>query len=654
MAQYIGYAPAPADLPGPRTTISTTVATAPTTTGGNRSQTVTNRDTYGNSPYPPSSSPRPRRTRFFISCTTVVIRATNWALAHRWELAPAATIAALTTLGWWQHGTPGAGWEAAGYLALAAGSGTAAAHGLKHKHQHLYGAGAGLAVAFGDVAAGTGFGPDAASLTVAAISTALAYAAYVPWLAEHGKGHKHPARPAETAAAIGPETGTRRARQFAGTPKPEDPNNEALAESGQPVEVDSVYEALQHNPFFDDVIPYADDESDDLADPIRIGWDETGEPVYLTMLYRHTLVAGASDFGKSGLVNLIIKKLLRKQHAELFGIDMKPGAPELGPWEPTLRRLARTPEEARDLLQFIRAECDRRGAFLADLSASSMASGRGPVRKWIPGVHGPAWWIVTDELAELIRQDEELRKLEAEIRKVSEDPEPAEPKISTTYESLLAMARFLGIQFISATQQPSAKVFGGNTDARGNYANRISTRVGEAGHTQFIFGSGCTGKGWKPEELTRPGEFYLGAPEMPLVDPPQCRAEYVTDADIGADVGHYFQAGHRGPAVVVTEPKVRMLKSVPADAAPAEPELVFPDGSAVGRNDWPDLYRVFCRLCADRGYATKDDLVDGGPFNSRDTVRRATEEWLTRGVQVRKAGRAEQFYLPDTATDSDD
>jgi hypothetical protein len=647
MAQYIGLAPAPADLPGPRATITTSVATAPTTTPGIPSRIVTNPDSSRDSPYAPSSSSKPLRKRLLASCAAAATRTASWALAYRWELAPAATMAALTGLGWWQHGTPLAGWETAAYVAGAAGSGAAAVHGMKHKHGHVLGAGAGLAVAFTDVAAATGVGPGAASLTVAAISTGLAYAAYVPWLATHRKDHKH----------LAPQPPERRQPGATVTPVAVSTEVDASVDAEEFDDTtDSIYEAPLHNPFLDDVIPYMDDESDDVRDPIRIGWDETGQPVPLTMLYRHTLVAGASDFGKSGLVNLIIKKLLKKkeEHRELFGIDMKPGAPELGPWEPKLKKLARTPEEARDLLQAIRAECDRRGAFLADLSASSMAAGRGPVRKWIPGVHGPAWWVITDELAELIRQDEELRKQEAEIRKVSEDPEPAEQEIATTYESLLAIARFLGIQFVSATQQPSARVFGGNTDARGNYANRISTRVGEAGHTPFIFGRGCTAKGWKPEDLTRPGEFYLGAPEMPLVDPPKCRAEYVTDEDIAADVGHYFRAGVREPSAVNSEPRVRLLKSVSAvQVAPVEPKLTFPDGTAVGRNDWPDLYRVFCRLCEDQGFATKDELVDGGPFNSRDTVRRAVEAWLTRGVLVRKAGRAEQFYLPET-TESDE
>jgi hypothetical protein len=74
--------------------------------------------------------------------------------------------------------------------------------------------------------------------------------------------------------------------------------------------------------------------------------------------------------------------------------------------------------------------------------------------------------------------------------------------------------------------------------------------------------------------------------------------------------------------------------------------LTYPDGSVVPRREWPDLYRVFEALCAEEGCATKEALTEKGPFESRDTVRRALQVWLDHGVQVRKAGRVEEFYLP--------
>ncbi|CAM5623048.1 FtsK domain-containing protein OS=Streptomyces aurantiogriseus OX=66870 GN=GCM10010251_92610 PE=4 SV=1 [Streptomyces aurantiogriseus] len=345
-------------------------------------------------------------------------------------------------------------------------------------------------------------------------------------------------------------------------------------------------------------------------EPVLLGRDEDGNEFLLRLLYRHTLVAGASDWGKSGIVNLILKRLNRCEDVDLYGIDMKPGAPELGPWRGRMKALATNAGEARALLEWIRGECDRRGAILAELSRQAMAEGRGPVRKWIPGVHGSAIFLVTDELAELVRQDPELAEM---------------------YESLLAIMRFLAMQCVSATQQPSRKVFGGSTDARGNYANRISTRAGEAGHGPLIFGQGCQTNGWRPELLDLPGKFLAQTPEH---DTPRVyRAEYVSDLDIAEEVGFYYSdVRDTEPQPAITdEPWVEQF-------AP----LRFPDGSQVGRGQWPDLYRQFADM-ADG--ATKKELAQACNI-SRDTAMRAIEEWTRHGVRERRDGRSTRYYLP--------
>jgi hypothetical protein len=101
---------------------------------------------------------------------------------------------------------------------------------------------------------------------------------------------------------------------------------------------------------------------------------------------------------------------------------------------------------------------------------------------------------------------------------------------------------------------------------------------------------------------------------------------------------------HREPP---TPPPARK----PHPLLPVMGNLAYPDGTSVRRDEWPELYSVFLDLCKQQQYATKADLKEQGPYDSRDTVRRAVDVWLTRGVQVRKQGRVEQFYLP---TDSDD
>lgn len=588
-----------------------------------------------------------RASRFLTSCVAVAGRACRLAVRFRVELTPAALTSTLTGLGWWQH-LAGAGGEAVfGYSALGVLAATVAGVGLRTKHERVLAAGAGAAVAFGDVAASVAGGPSAMSLIVAAVSTGLAYSAYVPWLVKHRKDHKQiPAAPA--AAAVN----TAQAQAIAA---PDDADQDGPAEALD----------VTTTPFYADVIPYQDDDSDDVRDPIGFGWDENGVRVLLKLLYRHTIISGATDWGKSGVANLIIKKLLRKKHVEIYGIDLKPGAPELGPWAPVLKKLARTPEEARELLKELLAKGEQRGQELEEMSLASLANGGPAIRKWIPGDpndpdpkkrgHGTAIFLISDEYGELIRQDVELRKREAEERRI--DPENAplpEPPITMLYESFLAMVRFLAMQAVTLTQQPSARVFGGNTDARGNYVNRISTRVSDQDHAQFMFGRSWKSLGFNPSLLNRPGEVFIGCPELPEENPPRIRVEYVSDLDIAADVAHLHAGRSAAPIGRFAPQGNRPLHLVPKPAKPAGPPApAYPDGTTVPRAEWPDLYRVFCDLCAEHGSATKEQLTDAGPFASRDTVRRALDVWAQHGVLVRKAGRAEQFYLPNPDDDTE-
>ena len=71
----------------------------------------------------------------------------------------------------------------------------------------------------------------------------------------------------------------------------------------------------------------------------------------------------------------------------------------------------------------------------------------------------------------------------------------------------------------------------------------------------------------------------------------------------------------------------------------------FPDGSQVGRDQWPDLYRTFAVMPEG---ATKKELAQACGI-SRDTAMRAIEEWTRYGVCSRRDGRATRYYLPKEA-----
>lgn len=614
----------------------------------------------------PSSSSSSSSSRRALSwCLLCATRTGAWMSRRRYELAPVGGTSTLTVLGLAQDGTG----PALAYGTFAALSGAGAVAGLKHKNQLVTHVGAAGFIALADVTTAVAAGLSWPTATAWALATGAAYGVYGPWLATQrnarmklhvdtvkAKGAVPEALGLEAAdpgltGASPEETVLRRGfhaltgsvplavhafhRMADGswscllkTPPGRNTAPAMLVKRAGQLQANMGVPGrltLAEGPEANDLIvkvAMADTLAATIAvtdtgvttcrEPVMLGRDEDGETFLLRLLYRHTLVAGASDWGKSGIVNLILKRLNRCEDVDLYGVDMKPGAPELGPWEGRMKSLAKNAHQARALLEFIRAECDRRGAILSELSKQAMSEGRGPVRKWVPGEHGTAIFVVTDELAELVRQDDDLAKL---------------------YESLLAIARFLAIQFVSATQQPSRKVFGGSTDARGNYANRLSTRAGEAGHAPFIFGQGCQTKGWRPELLDLPGKFLAQTPEH---DTPRVyRAEYVSDTDIAAEVGFFYSD------IKDTEPQPALTDEPWVEAfAP----LRFPDGSTVGRDQWPDLYRAFAGL---GGGATKKELAQVCRV-SRDTAMRAIEEWARHGVQERRDGRSARYYLPDT------
>ncbi|MFE9461696.1 FtsK/SpoIIIE domain-containing protein [Streptomyces californicus] len=657
---------------------------------------------------PSSSSTSPSSSRkLWPNCADWLVRSGRWIARRRYELIPVTATTSLTILGLAQDSLT----ATLSYGALTAAGGASAFLGLKHKNDIITHAGAGATVTFADLTTASAAGLSWPTLTAWAISTGIGYWAFGPWLTQQrnqrlklhidtvrAKGPVTAALGMETAdpGLVGytpEETALRRALHALTNHTPREitafhhtPDGGFIARVRMPAGRNTSPDALikkrdqlaanlalpgdlQLNKTGSDellvrliatdvlagTIPYSDDSATSIADPLRLGIDEYGDSVDIRILYRHTLVAGASDWGKSGLINLIIKRLTRRADVDIYGIDMKPGSVELGPWEPLMKKVAKGPEEARELLDWLGEESQRRGKILADLSARELAAGRDPVRKWVPGVHGNAIVVITDELAELIRQDEVLRKREAEERKImmkgisAEDLDAmdiddliARQPVATQYESRLAIDRFLAISYVSATQQPSRKVFGGSTDARGNYANRLSTRTGEAGHAPLIFGQGCQAKGWRPEELDLPGKFLLATPEPENEKPRECRAEYVSDTDIAADVSHLHARAARD---LLTHTPETPPAPEPTDAHPfpVPAPLRYPDGTPVANDEWPDLYRTFQRL----GNATKDELTHAGPFASRDTVRRALETWTRHGIQGRREGRATRYYLPD-------
>lgn len=268
-----------------------------------------------------------------------------------------------------------------------------------------------------------------------------------------------------------------------------------------------------------DVVPYQRQTAARFTDPIVLGVDRFLNPVQVELAYAHALVAGSSKFGKSTLVRSIVLQLADRPDVVVYGVDLKPGAPEMTPMLPILQDLAATPEQAHAFLDWLSQELRERGEILAQAGD----------QEWDPVKHGrPALWAVFDELGELVRQ--------ADVGPWKKDP------ASKKLESLLALARFAGIHLIAATQQPSRKVFGGTTDARGNYSVRLSTRMADRDHRRFIFG---TTPGWEPGDLDAPGKFLLQSPDHQ--QPAPYKGMWLTKDEFTAEVARIGRETAKAP-----------------------------------------------------------------------------------------------------------
>ncbi|WP_030372440.1 FtsK/SpoIIIE domain-containing protein [Streptomyces rimosus] len=609
---------------------------------------------------------------------------------RRYELAPGAAIAGLTGLSWLHHLGGVSLAEHGAYGLATAASGALVAGGLKYKNKGIAAAGAGGMAVMADAWIGAGLGPSVPSLIASALTTGGAYAAYVPWLVRSRREQLSlqvkAAKAGVTAEGLGTDT---LAPGLTGATREETALMQALVAmlSVPAVDVTALeytrfgWRAVVVLPAGRDTAPHKviarrdqlaanlglpgklrlakgekDNElvaclyeSDPLASPLAwpgpststckepavLGMDALGQPVTVPMLYNHVLIGGASDNGKSSLQAVLLAYAVACEDAEVLLIDLKPGAVELGPWRSCARGFAATPAEALALLRFIWAEVERRGRYLADLGRKL---GR-PVKKWVPGEHGPAWFVFIDELAELMRQV---------------------PSAAPLIESLLQVARFVGITLVCATQSPSNRVFGGNTDGRQQYQVRIGLGAKESTTSNLIFGPGAYGDGWCLDELEGPGYFLRWDRAHPV--PVVSRAFWMTDEEIGATVHRYATAEakngareHPQSAVGPEDDPPPPTPPTPPSGGPGEgaplprPVLravpTFPDGSEIADERHAALWQAI-EKAGPRGI-TVDDLValDLPQFAARSSVNGPLSQWRKKGwvEEAGKQGRAMAF-----------
>lgn len=377
-----------------------------------------------------------------------------------------------------------------------------------------------------------------------------------------------------------------------------------------------------------------------FEEPIALGLFENLDVVEQDFLWLHTLIAGATDNGKSGVVNVILCSTLPCTDLVRIGIDCKDGAPELGPYKRVMFHLATNPEEGMRTLNGVRAIIKARGEFLGAESEISDDNEDGvPVRKW-DTKYGPYILVPLDELAELTREygDQAGKEL----------------------ESIRQLGRYVGVHCLDATQYPSKGVFGGKTDPRQQYQVRIGMSCPEAASINVIFGTGAQGAGWRLEQLKYKGSFMIKSRAHQY--PRNARAYYVTDETIAAMVKEWsgkvpdldamsaeaFHAAYAMPLKPQGGPNRPGGRRTGDDdddfEAPvsaghrvrlhAVPDVRYPSKNPKTRGEpveahLADLWQAFVSKTS----SSVDDLVDLQleRLKSRDSVRKVLRAWVNAG-----------------------
>ncbi|MEE1764383.1 FtsK/SpoIIIE domain-containing protein [Streptomyces sp. SP18BB07] len=583
----------------------------------------------------------------------------------RYELIPAAASFGMTCLGWLHHAV-GVGWQDLGGYGLGlAATGALTYGGLKFKNKTAASLGVASTGTLVNTAVGAWLGPSVPSLVAGGVITIASYGVYVPWLIKTRherislqiKAAKTAPLPdgmginVSQAGVTGDteeETALRRALVALGVPAvdvsrivftdtgwyamvtlPPGKNTSAqaviakrqqlLANLDLPgrlrltegAQANQLIVRMQNTDPLAETVPWPGVRVTSIEQPIPIGIYPDGTEIEIRLTDGHVLVAGGTNKGKSGAVNVLAANLVACDDVALAGIDMKPGALELGPWQRNMVALADDADTARQVLVWLKSEMTRRGRYLATL--------RGPkgerVKKWTRE-HGKYIVLIIDELAELLRQA---------------------PDVVSELMTLMQVSRAMGIRIVAATQSPSEQAFGGKgTDTRQQFGTRIGLPVNEPTPINMIMGTGAYGKGWRLDELDLPGKTMVSSERHP--HPKEGRCYWITEHEIHLTSLHF--APDDGPDTAAAPPAPPEPDPDPEPPNPpggggprgGRPALhvvpKFPDGSRIPDNRlqlWQALEK------AGPEGLTKPEAVRLGICNHHTSIGPWLSQWVAKG-----------------------
>jgi S-DNA-T family DNA segregation ATPase FtsK/SpoIIIE len=229
-----------------------------------------------------------------------------------------------------------------------------------------------------------------------------------------------------------------------------------------------------------------------VFDPMFIGIDEFGHPVYLPMIYRNLLIGGEPGAGKSALLNAIAAHAALDLRCRLVLLDGK--QVELGQWEscadvfvgPDITKAIAT-------LRRVQVVMDNRYAFLRH--------------------HGRRKVGRDDAFAPILLAVDEIAYYSATV-----GDKKSQESFSALLRDLVARGRAVGIMVAAATQRPSSDII--PTSLRDLFAWRFAGRCTTDVSSDIVLGHGWASRGWSANTISpgNPGAGLLigegGVPQL--------------------------------------------------------------------------------------------------------------------------------------------
>ncbi len=260
-----------------------------------------------------------------------------------------------------------------------------------------------------------------------------------------------------------------------------------------------------------------------MFDPIFVGMDEFGEPVYVRIIYKNMLAAGEPGGGKSSLLNIITAHGALSARTRLVLFDGK--LVELGMWADIADEFV-GPDIGHAIMTLRRLQkvMDNRYAWLRSRHR----------RKIEP----------TDGLNVILIAIDEIALFSATL-----GTDQQQREFIALFRDLVARGRAAAMPVIAATQRPSIDII--PKSLRDLFGYRAAFRCTSNGSSDIILGDNWSGAGFTATDISpeNQGAAYLIA-EGGI--PRRVKVAYLSDTDIDnlADHAAWTRRTGESPALI--------------------------------------------------------------------------------------------------------